>query len=203
MSGLSPVLVKVCGITNLADATAAAEAGASALGFNFYSRSPRYLAPEAAQRIIDVLPHNVLKVGVFVDVPEAIAAALAGALPLDVVQLHGDGVEYPRGVRIWRALRATADLDFAAFDKLPVEAFLLDTPSDTLPGGTGMCFDWSIAARVNRHRIILAGGLDDTNVRQAIEAVRPWGVDACSRLETSPGRKDHKRMRRFIQAALA
>lgn len=196
------MMVKICGITNLDDALAAAEAGASALGFNFYPDSPRYLAPETARAVIEALPAGVLKVGVFVDAPAAMLAALAGALALDVVQLHGASPEFPRGLRIWRAVRATEDLDFAGLGSIPAEALVLDTPSETLHGGTGRSFDWSIARRAPQ-RVILAGGLDETNVRQAIEAARPWGVDACSRLESAPGRKDHARVRRFVEAALS
>ncbi len=196
------MIVKVCGITNLADALEAAEAGATALGFNFYDGSPRYIAPEAAQPILDRLPSSVLKVGVFVNAPAKVVAALAGALALDVVQLHGDAVEFPEGLRAWRAVAATPGLDLARLDAGPVEAVLLDTPSGGLWGGTGKTFPWELA-RGARHRIVLAGGLDAENIREAIAAARPWGVDACSKLESTPGKKDHARMRRFIQAALA
>jgi phosphoribosylanthranilate isomerase len=196
------MIVKICGITNLEDALAAAEAGASALGFNFYSRSPRYVAPERAQAIIDRLPSNILKVGVFVNVPAVVAAALAATLPLDIAQLHGEAIEYPEGVRLWRAWPAAEGLNLDEFDAGPVEAVLLDAPSDALHGGTGQTFDWRLA-RCGRLRIVLAGGLDAANVRQAIAAAQPWGVDACSKLESEPGRKDHVRVRQFIQAALA
>ncbi len=196
------MIVKVCGITNLADALEAAEAGATALGFNFYDRSPRYVAPEAAQPILDCLPSSVLKVGVFVNAPAKVVAALAGALGLDVVQLHGDPVEFPEGLRAWRAVAATPELDLARLDAGPVEAVLLDAPAGGLWGGTGKTFPWELV-RGARHRIILAGGLDAENVREAIAATRPWGVDACSKLESAPGKKDHDRMRRFIQVALA
>jgi phosphoribosylanthranilate isomerase len=196
------MIVKVCGITNLEDALAAVEAGASALGFNFYVHSPRYIAPEQAQSILDRLPTGILKVGVFVNVPGTVVAALVGALGLDLAQLHGEAVEYAQGIRLWRAVRVAPELDLAALDSAPAEALLLDTHSDTLYGGTGRTFDWALARRV-RSKIILAGGLDASNVRQAIAAALPAGVDACSKLESLPGRKDHARMRQFIQAALA
>jgi phosphoribosylanthranilate isomerase len=185
------VIVKVCGITNLDDALAAVEAGANALGFNFHLASPRYIAPDRAAAIMEALPAGVLKVGVFVDQ----AAPVPG---LDLAQLHG--LASWNG-RFWRAARASAGFDADALESAGEEAWLLDTPHRTLHGGTGASFDWRVA-RSARHRIIIAGGLDATNVREAIETARPWGVDACSRLERSPGLKDHARMRAFVQAAL-
>ncbi len=195
------MMVKICGITNLDDALAAVEAGASALGFNFYPGSPRYVPVSAAQPILEVLPHKVLKVGVFVTPDAGSASEIAHAAGLDVIQIHGDSPEYPEGVRVWRAVRAAPGLDLCALDPV-AEALLLDTPSDILHGGTGQTFDWALARGAGR-RIVLAGGLDHTNVREAIQTALPWGVDACSRLESEPGRKDHNKMRQFIQAALA
>jgi len=191
------MMVKICGVTNLDDALAAAEGGASAVGFNFYRPSPRFIDPGEAARIGAKLPPGVWKVGIFVNENGAAIARDAG---LDVVQIHG-AAPAPAGVRVWRAHRVDAafrleDLDDSA------EAFLLDTPSDTLWGGTGRTFDWSRAAG-SAKKIILSGGLDASNVRRAIEAARPWGVDASSRLESAPGRKDHQKMLNFLKAALA
>ncbi|MEO8661227.1 MAG: phosphoribosylanthranilate isomerase [Bryobacteraceae bacterium] len=194
------MMVKICGITNLDDAVAAVEAGASALGFNFYKGSPRYVTPEAARGIIQALPGDALKIGVFVDAsPETVmeTAAYAG---LDVVQLHGG--ETPAGLRVWVALSAGEPDLRARMGVSRADAFLIDTPSGAMRGGTGVTFDWAAAAGLPG-RVIIAGGLDEGNVAEAIRTASPWGVDACSRLETEPGKKDHERVRRFVRAALA
>jgi phosphoribosylanthranilate isomerase len=191
------VIVKVCGITNREDAIAAVEAGAGALGFNFYRKSPRYIAPAEAAAI-DV-PAGVLKVGVFVNEPRA--AEIVAEAGLDIAQLHGDEIEAPVGIRVWKAFRVTDRFRLESIEAFPAEAYLLDTPTEFY-GGSGHPFDWTRARGASR-RILLAGGLDADNVKTAIQIARPWGVDACSRLESSPGRKDHSRMARFIAAALA
>lgn len=197
------MIVKICGITNREDALAAAEGGASALGFNFYPHSPRYVTPEVAAGIIQALPPGVWKVGVFVGAPTSEIARIRAVAGLDVAQLHGDEPpsSMPSGLRVWKALRVDDSFEPAMMDPYDVEAFLLDAPSGVY-GGTGRTFDWSKATGANR-KIILAGGLDAENVASAIHLVRPWGVDACSRLETAPGRKDHARMARFLKAALS
>jgi phosphoribosylanthranilate isomerase len=197
------MIVKICGITNREDAQAAVEGGAAALGFNFYSKSPRYVAPEDVARIIEGLPAGVWKVGVFVNEPPGEVERICAAAGLDVAQLHGDEPPeaLPRGTRVWKALRVDKSFDPAAMDAYDVEAFLLDAPSERY-GGSGRTFDWS-RARHAAKKIILAGGLDADNVQAAIRLARPWGVDSCSRLESSPGRKDHARMARFLEAALA
>jgi phosphoribosylanthranilate isomerase len=194
------MMVKICGITNRGDAQAAVDGGASALGFNFYSASPRYIAPETAEAILAALPEGIVKVGVFVNAAAESVASLAGQLGLDVVQLHGESIEIPAGLRVWRAVPVAPDFDLASLDELPAEAFLLDAPSGSVFGGTGRSFDWSLA-RGGRRQVIIAGGLDETNVRRAIEEAQPWGVDACSRLESAPGRKDQRRMAEFLKAA--
>ncbi len=187
------MMVKVCGITNQADADAAA--GAGALGFNFYAKSPRYISPEVAAGIVTA--PGVLRVGVFVNEPNAVE--IARQARLDVIQLHGDEDRAPAGFPVWKAFRVTSDfsMDRLAF---PAEAFLLDAPGD-LYGGSGQTFDWSRAKGAER-KILLAGGLGPDNVQRAIATARPWGVDACSRLESQPGIKDHSKVARFIQLAL-
>jgi phosphoribosylanthranilate isomerase len=193
------MMVKICGITTVEDAQAAVDAGASALGFNFYRVSPRYVAPEIAAGIAQTVPANICKVGVFVlrDESDRVEAGhTASTLGLDVVQIHGPG-HAPPGMRYWRAVAAGT-----ALEDNGAEAFLVDTPAGEQYGGTGRTFDWRIV-REAKARIIVAGGLDASNVAQAIEAARPWGVDACSRIESSPGRKDHQKMAAFIRAALA
>ncbi len=195
------MMVKICGVTNRDDAMAAIEGGASALGFNFYRKSPRYVSEGTAAEIVSALPAGICKVGVFVNESAGRVSDSIRRAGLDVAQLHGD-VGYPQGIRAWQAVSARPGFRVDSLETLPVEAVLLDTPSEDLFGGTGETFDWSIAAGSPK-RIIIAGGLDAFNVRLAIERARPWGVDVCSRIESAPGRKDRARMAAFLKAALA
>jgi phosphoribosylanthranilate isomerase len=197
------MIVKICGITNLADAEAAIRSGASALGFNFYPRSKRYIGIGDAMKIVAQLPPSILRVGVFVDEPRERVADLVRRIGLQVAQLHGNETpeQYPAGTRVWKAARVDENFSLAAWESNPAEALLLDSPGNGELGGTGRAFDWSRAAGGSR-QIILAGGLDDTNVGEAIRVVRPWGVDACSRIESAPGRKDHAKMAAFVHAVL-
>jgi len=189
------MIVKICGITSTEDARAAVDAGATALGFNFWPRSPRHVTAEQAAGIVRTLPSGVWRVGVFVDEPAAAIEELAGRVPLDIVQLHGS-CGMPRGLRVWKAV-AAGDAVVASPE---VEAFLVDAPAGGERGGSGRTFDWKLAARLEV-RVVLAGGLEASNVAEAIAVARPWGVDACSRLESAPGRKDHAKVREFIAAA--
>jgi phosphoribosylanthranilate isomerase len=193
------MMVKICGITNAEDALLAAGAGANAVGFNFYRQSPRHVDPGQAAEIGAQLPASVLKVGIFVDDEADAVAAIAAEVNLDVLQLYGEC--QARHARVWRARRVDGDFSESSLDDAAAEAFLLDSPAGGLHGGTGQIFDWS-AARGLKRRIILAGGLDASNVRAAIQSAQPWGVDACSRLERAPGRKDPVKVREFIKAAL-
>jgi phosphoribosylanthranilate isomerase len=189
------MMVKICGITTREDAVASTEAGASALGFNFCRQSPRFIQPDKALEIGRGL--SVLKVGIFVDESPARVAEIAKIAEIDIVQLHGsvDPAHFVP-LRIWKAYRVTNGWSAETLIAATAEAFLLDGPAP----GTGASFDWSVARSLNQ-RIILAGGLGPENVAEAIRQVRPWGVDACSRLESAPGIKDHERVRRFIRAA--
>jgi phosphoribosylanthranilate isomerase len=191
------MMVKICGITNREDALAAVDGGAAALGFNFYVASPRYIPPEQAAAIIALLPPAVWKAGVFVDEPPESVLRIARFAGLDIAQLHGSESpdEYPQGIRVWKAIRIRQGHVPEAFDS-SAEAVLLDGPA------SGETFDW-VRIPQTPARLILAGGLDAANVRQAIEQVRPWGVDACSRLESAPGHKDHFKMAEFLKAARA
>jgi phosphoribosylanthranilate isomerase len=191
------MMVKICGITNREDALAAVDAGAGALGFNFYSESPRYVTPERAAELGDGI--GVTKVGIFVEAPAETVLDILRTAGLDIAQVYGERLY--GGLRTWRACRVMS-ADFALPHDDSAEAFLLDGFSAEVYGGSGQPFPWSIARNLDR-RIVLAGGLDAGNVREAIEQARPWGVDACSRIEKSPGRKDHDKMKRFIEAALA
>jgi phosphoribosylanthranilate isomerase len=195
------MMVKICGITNRDDVLAAIDGGASALGFNFWPNSPRYIAPERAELLLETVSPPVWKVGVFVNERPEEVQALARRLELDVVQLHGDCL-LPEGVRAWKAVSVGPYFDISQLEQYAAEAFLLDAPAGQAYGGAGRTFDWALAAGARR-KIILAGGLDASNVRLAIRSARPWGVDACSRLESAPGRKDHNKMAEFIKAALS
>jgi phosphoribosylanthranilate isomerase len=199
--------VKICGITNLDDALAAVEAGADAVGFNFYPSSPRYIAPQNAREIVDQLPDGVLKVGVFVN--EKSAASLrriANETGMGAVQLHGDeSPEYCRALTdqyVIKALAVGNNFDVQQSLAYGVKAVMLDAKVPRLRGGTGQVIDWSIAQRVSRliPRLFLAGGLSPENVQQAIAFVNPYAVDACSALEDVPGKKNHKLLRAFIEA---
>lgn len=197
-------LVKICGITSLADALAAVDAGADALGFNFYRPSPRYISPDNVREITNHVPESVLKVGVFVNEDVKSVARIVTEARLSAVQLHGDeSPEYCRsllGTYIIKVFRAGDDFDLRSYN---VDVIMLDTKDDLLRGGTGRVFDWSIAQRTSNSapKLFLAGGLSPENVADAITTVRPYAVDACSSLEESPGRKNHARVRAFVDAA--
>ena len=192
-------MVKICGITTLEDALAAIDEGATALGFNFYPLSPRYIAPEAAAGIIAELSKDTLKVGVFVNETAETVKAIADEAGLDIVQLHGKETprQSPREYRVWKAFRVDANFSADQLLEFPAEAYLLDSPTE-LYGGSGHSFDWNLARGVGAH-IILAGGLDASNVRRAVAVAQPWGVDACSKLEAAPGRKDRAKMAAFLR----
>jgi len=195
------MMIKICGITNQQDATAAIEGGATAIGFNFYSRSPRYIAPERAAEIASLA--GVRRVGVFVDEAPARIEQIAQMASLDVAQLHGAETAhgYPATLPVWKAVRVGPDFDFARLHDCPAEALLLDGPAGELFGGAGESFDWKLAAGAPKP-IIVAGGLDASNVALAVALAHPWGVDACSRLESAPGKKDNRKMTDFLRAAL-
>jgi phosphoribosylanthranilate isomerase len=204
------VQIKICGITKLEDALACAAAGADLLGFNFYPGSPRYIEPEAAREIIDQLPAAILSVGVFVNAgkPEEVAR-LANAAGVAAVQLHGDeSPSYCReleGRFVIKALRANEGFKPESASEYATDAVLLDSFDVHMRGGTGKVVDWSLARRTCElvPKLILAGGLGPENVAAAVASVQPYGVDACSSLESSPGRKDIAQVRAFIKAIRA
>jgi len=178
-------MVKVCGITRREDAEAAVAAGATAIGFIFVARSPRCVSPEAAAELGRDL--NVWKVGVFENESPASIEAVMRSAKLDVAQIYGG--DLPKVPRIWRAFRSQT---LTSGD--PVEAVLLDGPAN------GITFDWK-QARGLSEKVIVAGGLDASNVSEAIRIARPWGVDASSGLESAPGIKDHEKIKQFVKAA--
>jgi phosphoribosylanthranilate isomerase len=199
--------VKICGITTWEDARLSVDLGASALGFNFYPPSPRAIAPANAWSIIRRLPPFVGVVGVFVDWPPMVVDALARALRLQAVQLHGrespeEVAELARrhpvlkAVRVRRGFRPRSLLRYRQ-----AEGFLLDGFAPGLHGGTGRTLDWTMARAARRYgRIILAGGLTPENVAQAVRAAEPYAVDVASGVESRPGRKDPARLRALFAA---
>ncbi len=200
------VRVKICGITNVADALAAAEAGANLLGFNFYEKSPRYIGAAEAANIRAQLPKNVEAAGIFVNRLPADVIALRKSVKLDVVQLHGEEspdltAEIAAVVPVIKAFRVESGFPLATLDDFPdAFAFLFDAAFPGQYGGTGHTTDWDVARRAAQtRRIILAGGLKVENVAAAVRIVRPYAVDVASGVESQPGKKDHGRMREFIQ----
>jgi phosphoribosylanthranilate isomerase len=200
------VRIKICGITNAADALAAVEAGANLLGFNFYEKSARYLTESAAAKIRAQLPENVESVGIFVNAPAADIAALCNSLKLHAAQLHGDEppeavAELARSVPVIKAFRVEPEFSLKTLDEYgDAFAFLFDAAITGQYGGTGRTTDWDVARRAAKdHRIILAGGLKVENVAAAVRIVRPYGIDVASGVESKPGKKDHGRLREFIQ----
>jgi phosphoribosylanthranilate isomerase len=200
------VRVKICGITNAADALAAIDAGANLLGFNFYEKSSRHITEAEAAKIRSQLPKKIETVGIFVNAPSAGVAALCKSLKLDAAQLHGDEppetvAELARKLTVWKAFRVEPDFRLETLDEYPeASAFLFDAAHTGQYGGTGRTTDWDVARRAALgHRIILAGGLNLENVAAAVRIVRPYAVDVASGVESKPGKKDHGRMREFIQ----
>jgi phosphoribosylanthranilate isomerase len=200
------VRIKICGITNAADALAAVEAGANLLGFNFYEKSARYLTESAAAKIRAQLPENVESVGIFVNASAADIAALCNSLKLRAAQLHGDEppeavAELARSVPVIKAFRVEPEFSLKTLDEYgDAFAFLFDAAITGQYGGTGRTTEWDVARRAAKdHRIILAGGLKVENVAAAVRIVRPYGIDVASGVESKPGKKDHGRLREFIQ----
>jgi phosphoribosylanthranilate isomerase len=200
------VRVKICGVTDLRDALAAAEAGASAIGFNFYRRSPRYVSPEVAACIAAELPAAVCRVGVFVNEPRASMTSIACQVGLNAIQLHGD--ESPEECARWdrkviKAIRLRDAAAVAAAGSYAVDFILADAYVEGTPGGSGRRVDLDLLAQLNTMRLIVAGGLDPGNVTEVVRRIRPFGVDVASGVERAPGRKDRTLMRRFIENAVA
>ncbi len=203
------IKIKICGITNLEDAEAAVEAGADALGFVFYAKSPRAIEPAVAKRIIANLPPFVLPVGVFVNHDVTIIRNVFDDCGLALAQLHGD--ETPTfceslGRPVLRALRLRdrrSLLSLAEYKgRIGIKGFVIDAFSSQAYGGTGQTVDWSLAREVAKVTpIILAGGLTPINVQEAIQHVLPYGVDVSSGVEDTPHKKDHDKIRAFTQAA--
>lgn len=203
---MSAVRSKICGITRVEDALAAAAAGADAIGLVFYAKSPRAVRVEQAQQIIAALPPFVTTVGLFVDMPRPELQQILAQVPLDLLQFHGDeSVEQCEGYGrpYIKALRVKAGDDIAALmAQYPsASGVLLDTFVEGVPGGTGLAFDWSLVPAELPKPVILAGGLTPDNVATAIDRVRPYAVDISGGVESAKGIKDADKVRAFIQAA--
>jgi phosphoribosylanthranilate isomerase len=202
---LAAVRSKICGITRVEDALAAAEAGADAIGLVFYAKSPRAVSVQQARAIIAALPPFVTSVGLFVDASRCELGEILDAVPLDLLQFHGD--ETPAecdsyGRPYIKALRVKPGDDIAAQVALYESArgVLLDTYVPGIPGGTGEAFDWSLVPADLRKPVILAGGLTTANVAQAIAQVRPFAVDISGGVESAKGIKDAAKIQAFMAA---
>jgi phosphoribosylanthranilate isomerase len=203
-----PIRIKICGITRLEDAKIAASLGVDALGFIFYQKSPRVIKPEDAAAIIRELPPFVSRVGVFVDEEIERVVAIARATGIDTVQLHGS--ESPRycgkvPLPVIKAFSIEPSSDLALLEQYHVSGFLLDTWHSGRRGGTGKTFDWSIAsaACAKFDHVILAGGLNPSNMVEALTTVHPYGVDINSGVEIKPGIKNPHKMREAVQIVRA
>jgi phosphoribosylanthranilate isomerase len=209
--------IKICGITNLEDAKVAIDAGADALGFVFYERSPRKIDPETAGRIAEDLPTTIERFGVFVNQTEESICAVADQARLTAIQLHGDN-EDPHVADLIAQRRPELKIMVGISMLHPrpkswammwrpdlVHAFLVDSGSTSNYGGTGKTFDWQASQReieviARLGRLVVAGGLNPANVPDAIRILKPWGVDVASGVEASPGKKDPERVRAFVRA---
>ena len=199
------MFVKICGITRLEDALAAAQCGADALGFVFWPDSPRWIDPYRAQSIVAALPRPVTPVGVFVNQPVEDVNNAAAVARLATIQLHGDETpDYAAKMDrpVLKAMNVAAASDSAVDETWPSPAMiLLDAHDPVKRGGTGQTIDWAAAAAVAaRRRVILAGGLTPENVALAVDRVHPYGIDVSSGVERAPGIKDHGRLRALFEA---
>lgn len=196
--------IKICGVTRVADASAAAEAGADAIGLVFHEASPRAVTSAAARAIVDALPPFVTTVALFLDAPAERVAEVLEAVPVDLIQFHGR--ETPAFCRGFgrpyiKAMPLGDDLDAAAFaaEYGDARGFLVDSHRAGEAGGTGRVFDWSRYPSALAAPVVLAGGLSPDNVAAAVRATRPWGVDVSSGVESAPGLKDSAKMATFIE----
>jgi phosphoribosylanthranilate isomerase len=196
------VKVKICGLTNYEDATAAADMGADMLGFNFYSKSPRYLKPEEAAKVIDRLPASVDIVGLFVNDSLEHINRVIGQCRLDWVQFHGDETSKfceqfrSLNVRTMKAIRVRDEQDVKSAEQYFTDAILLDAFDPKKYGGTGLTFDWNVIGNISK-RVFLAGGITAENVTKAV-GLGIYGIDVCSGIESRPGKKDHAKMRKLF-----
>lgn len=201
------VKVKICGITNLNDALKAQEAGADAVGFVFYCKSPRFILPEIAQEISQALSRKMIKIGVFVNASLEEIRRIVSFVGLDILQFHGDeSVKFCQEFSDHKVIKSFRIKDKLKIDNIrqyKVYGYLFDTYSSLQKGGTGRSFDWNLLRDQDfrPRKIFLSGGLNCENVAEAIRIVRPDWVDVSSSLESSPGKKDYFLMRKFVYSA--
>ena len=200
------VTVKICGITSEADALAAAEAGADAIGFMFYEGSPRHVSIEQAKAISAVLPPHVVRVGVFVNAAEVTILKAIAECTLNIAQFHGDETPEDCGrfaMMTIKAFRMKGPETLDEMEAFPTDGFLLDAYVKDELGGTGARFNWGLAVRAQEfgRPIFLAGGLTADNVAEAVQKVQPFAVDVSSGVEAEPGKKCVDKMRAFVAAA--
>ena len=197
------VRVKICGNVTLKDTMAAVEAGADAVGFVFYARSPRVVSPKAVAAIVSHLPPFVTPVGLFVNEKPDVVRQVASDCGIHLVQLHGEeSPQYCAELKlpVLKGIRVRTREDVANLSAYRVGAILLDAYVEGKVGGTGTTFDWGLAVEAKAWGpIILAGGLTPDNVVEAINRVRPYGVDVSSGVESSPGVKDHAKVKAFVE----
>jgi phosphoribosylanthranilate isomerase len=211
------IWIKICGITNLEDALTAVSAGADALGFVFYEKSPRNIDAESARQIVQALPLNVEKVGVFVNEPVEKILQTVRHAGLTAAQLHGiesHKPEFIKALQVGRELKVflvlpgtevSRGLEWNVNGERSISGVFFDSGTPQQPGGTGTIFDWKAAAsRIQaigeRLKVVVAGGLNSNNVGDAIRVLKPWGVDVVSGVEARPGKKDPQRVRAFVDA---
>ena len=195
--------IKICGITNYDDAVAAMDMGADLLGFNFYPKSPRFLTKEKAADIIDKLPGFIDTAGIFVNSSIDEIHETKNICHLDWIQLHGD--EDPdfcrlflsHNVKTMKAIRVKDEKDIEKADGFFTDAILLDAFNPEKYGGTGLTFDWNIIGHIGK-RVFLAGGINPDNAARAVE-LGVYGIDVCSGVESEPGKKDHKKMKKLFE----
>jgi phosphoribosylanthranilate isomerase len=210
------IWIKICGTTNREDALTAVEAGADALGFVFYDKSPRKIDPETAREVVEQLPPEIEKVGVFVNEPVEKILNIVIQAGLTAVQLHGVDSRRPefmrrlkdgRELKIFLVLQADeiSGFETPGHNKGDLGAVFIDSGTSQLPGGTGKTFDWRAAtagveAMKRNSNLVVAGGLNPGNVAEVIRILKPWGVDVASGVEARPGKKDPEKVRAFVEA---
>lgn len=204
MKNISNTKIKICGITNMEDAQAAADYGADALGFIFYKESKRYVDPEVAKSIVSALPPFIATVGVFVNHDLGEISRIKETTGIQVAQLHGDETpEFASSlpIEVIKVIRVKDKSDLDKVAQYSGQAILFDTYSDKEYGGTGESFDWKILNNLSSEKkVVLSGGLNPENVLEAIQIVRPYAVDVSSGVEDTPGKKDHTKIKKFIEA---
>ncbi|HLC61135.1 MAG TPA: phosphoribosylanthranilate isomerase [Candidatus Nanoarchaeia archaeon] len=199
--------IKICGITNYKDAQNAIDLGADFLGFNFYSKSPRYVNKYLAKFLINEIDKKILKVGVFVNEDINKINEIVNSCNLDLIQLSGnESIQYLNTLKkstnkkIINAIRIKNGLNIKKLNAFDSDYIMLDSFKEGFYGGTGESFDLNLIKNVNNKKLFLAGGLNDINVNEAIKKLNPFAVDVCSSIESSPGKKDFNKMKKFIEA---